>query len=192
MSQEHSSTWMEKIREDIRIFNGKQPGGLGKFIYFPDIRVVAIFRLSQLMLRWKLLPLAYILTNLNDFLHGVWIGPRVRAGKGLSLGHPRGIVINPQSIIGNYVTIINQVTLGGPSVVVEDFVEIGAGAKIISTDQRPVTIGAHSIIGAGAVLTRSVPPYSVVAGVPAKVLRKKDLEQWLVDRPYYRNVLQEK
>jgi serine O-acetyltransferase len=113
----------------------------------------------------------------------------VVAGKGLFLGHPRGVVISPDTIIGEYCTIINQVTIGGPSVIIEDFVEIGAGAKVISTPQRPVVIGAHAIIGAGAVVTQSVPPYSIVVGVPAKVIKLKDLSAWLEERPYYKNTI---
>jgi serine O-acetyltransferase len=177
------------FKEDIRIFWAKQPGGIAKLLYYPDIRVVALFRLSQWCYRHYLRPVAYFITNLNDFLHGVWIGPRVRAGVGLSLGHPRGIVINPETVIGRYVTIINQVTIGGPSVQIGDFVEIGAGAKIISKRNQPVIIGAYSIIGAGAVVTRSVPEYSVVAGVPARVIRKNDPNRWLEEHKYYRDCL---
>lgn len=178
------------IKEDIRVFSGKQPGGVFKFLYYPDIRVVLIYRLSHWLYRHKLSIFSYILTNLNDVLHGVWIGPRVSAGKGLSLGHPRGIVINPTTKIGNYCTIINQVTLGGPEVTLEDFVEIGAGAKIISKPGKPVVIGKHSIIGAGAVVVKSVPPYSICAGVPAKVIGKKDLDSWMENHPYYSEVLE--
>ena len=178
------------FREDIRVFWAKQPGGLFKILYFPDIRVIAIFRLSQFFFRLRIKPAAYLLTNLNDFLHGIWMGPRIVAGEGLSLGHPRGIVANPATIIGRYVTIINQVTLGGPSVVIGDFVEIGAGAKIVSTKNRPVNIGAHSIIGAGAVVTRSIPPYSIVAGVPGRVINTKDLDSWLAEHPYYASVIE--
>lgn len=181
------------LKEDTRIFSGKQPGGIAKFFYFPDIRVVFIYRLSVLLYASPFTrPLSYFLTNLNDFMHGVWIGPRVQAGIGLSLGHPRGIVINPSVKIGRYVTMINQVTLGGPDVTIGDFVEIGVGAKVISTKNRPVVVGEHSIIGAGAVVTRSVPPYSVVAGVPARVLSSKDLDTWLEDHEYYRSVIQDK
>lgn len=177
------------FKEDFRVFWGKQPGGVFKVFYFPDIRVVFIYRLSQFFYEIKVKPLAYFFTNLNDFFHGVWIGPRVVSGKGLSLGHPRGIVINPSSKIGNYVTMINQVTLGGPNVVIEDFVEIGAGAKIISTKDRVVVIGRHSIIGAGSVVTKSIPPYSIVVGVPGRAIKKKILDEWIVDHPYYLNVV---
>jgi serine O-acetyltransferase len=177
------------LKEDLRIFSEKHHQNIFKYLYYPDVRVIIIFRLSQWCFQHYLKPFSYILTNLNDFLHGVWIGPKVVAGKGLFLGHPRGVVISPDTIIGEYCTIINQVTIGGPSVIIEDFVEIGAGAKVISTPQRPVVIGAHAIIGAGAVVTQSVPPYSIVVGVPAKVIKLKDLSAWLEERPYYKNTI---
>ncbi|EMR14359.1 serine acetyltransferase [Methylophaga lonarensis MPL] len=50
--------------------------------------------------------------------------------------------------------------------VIGDHVDIGAGAKIIGN----ITIGEHALIGANAVVTRDVPPYAIVAGIPAKVI----------------------
>lgn len=179
---------LENIREDVRIFRAKHSNqGFFKYIYYPDIRCVLIFRLSRWFYSHHLKFFSHILVMLNDFLHGVWIGPRVEIGKGLSLGHPRGLVINPGTKIGNFCTIIHQVTIGGPNVVIGDFVEIGAGAKIISTRQRAVEIGAHSIVGAGAVVVKSTPPFSILGGVPAKIIKKKNLADWLADRPYYRD-----
>ncbi|MBV8635688.1 MAG: hypothetical protein JO002_14435 [Burkholderiaceae bacterium] len=179
----------EYLKEDLRIFSEKHADqGVFKYFYYPEVRVVILFRMSQWCYSHHLKPVAYLLTNLNDFFHGVWIGPRVKAGKGLFLGHPRGIVINPETVLGDYVTIINQVTIGGDLVVVGDFVEIGAGAKVISAAHRPVTIGAHSIIGAGAVVTRSAPPFSILAGVPAKSIKVKNLADWLGEHPYYKFV----
>ena len=53
--------------------------------------------------------------------------------------------------------------------VIEDEVWVGGGATIL----HGVTIGRGSVIGAGAVVTKSVPPYSVVAGNPARVIRER-------------------
>lgn len=71
------------------------------------------------------------------------------------------------NIVGNYVTMApNAVSLG--YVVIEDFSYIGANSTILP--QR--IVGANSIVGAGAVVTKDVMPNNVVAGVPAKVLSK--------------------
>ena len=54
-------------------------------------------------------------------------------------------------------------------IVVEDDVWIGAHVTVLDG----VTVGAHSVLAAGAVVTRDVPPWSVVAGVPARVIRRR-------------------
>jgi len=55
-------------------------------------------------------------------------------------------------------------------VIIEDDVWIGAGAKI----NKGVKIGKGSIIGSGSVVTKDIPPYSVAAGVPCRVLRGRE------------------
>ena len=52
---------------------------------------------------------------------------------------------------------------------IEDDCWIGSGVRILDG----VTIGHGSIVGAGAVVTKSIPPYSVAVGVPAKVMSKR-------------------
>jgi len=54
-------------------------------------------------------------------------------------------------------------------VVIHDDVWVGAGVKILSG----VTLGEGSVVAAGAVVTKDVPPYSIVAGVPAKVIGQR-------------------
>ena len=181
---------MDNIKEDVRVFSQKHAHqGISKYFYYPDLRVVVLYRMSRWCYLHRLKPLAYALVLLNDFVHGVWLGPNVAAGRGLSLGHPRGLVVNPGTTIGAYCTLLNQVTCGGPAVTILDFVEIGAGAKIISKPGRPIVIGEHSIVGAGAVVTRSCEPYSILAGVPAKVIGRKDLRAWLDRHPYYQDAV---
>lgn len=177
---------LSKLREDVRIFSAKHAGqGFFKYFYYPDFRVVVLYRLSRWLFKKRLKPFAYILVMLNDFLHGVWIGPNVDAGRGLSLGHPRGLILNPGTKIGRYCTLLNQVTCGGPSVVIGDFVELGAGARVISTFDREVVVANHCIVGAGAVVTKSFPEGSVLAGVPAKEISRKNFEKWRARHSYY-------
>lgn len=90
---------------------------------------------------------------------------------GLLLPHPNGIVIHPKSYIGPNCLIHQQVTLGvkregegAPKLI--GHVDIGAGAKVIGD----ITIGMHALIGANAVVTKDVPDYAIVAGIPAKII----------------------
>ncbi|WP_289284166.1 MULTISPECIES: serine acetyltransferase [unclassified Methylophaga] len=102
---------------------------------------------------------------------GADIPLNVSMGGGISLPHANGIVIHPSSIIGVNCLIHQQVTLGvkrfeakAPTLL--GHVDIGAGAKIIGD----ITIGKHALIGANAVVTKDVPDYAIVAGVPAKLI----------------------
>ena len=101
------------------------------------------------------------------------IPPKVVIGKNCKFAHNAlGVVIHPEAIIGDNCKIGQNVTIGGRSgitvlPVIEDDVEIGANALVLG----PVKIGKGSIIGAGSVVIKDVPPYSVVVGNPAKVIK---------------------
>lgn len=179
--------FFQTIKEDYRVFRLVHPGNpLLNILYLPSFRITLIFRLSQLFHRYILTkPIGFALTIMNDFFHGVWIGSGVQVGKGFYLGHPRGLVVNPNTIIGRYCSIIQQVTLGGPYTQIGDYVSINAGVKIISDPlkQRPVVIGNNCIVAAGAVVLKSMPANSVVAGMPAKVVKElKPDDNWVNKR----------
>lgn len=164
------------LRLDVQAFNlvHAEKGWL-KYIYYPDMRTVVIFRLSQCFYGLKLTrPLAYLCTVLNDITAGVWIGPRVQIGGGLVLAHARGLVVNPTAMIGKNCLILQRVTIGGPNVVIGDNVALYANATVVSNvrGRAALHIGDHVIVGAGAVVTTDVPSGSVVVGVPGRVVKK--------------------
>jgi len=125
---------------------------------------------------------------LLDFLLFVGCGARVphsaQIGVGTILAHGgNGVVIHPRVRVGRNVIIHQQVTIGGSGKsggvpVIEDDVYLGAGCKVLGD----VIIGHNSLVGANAVVTKSVPPRCVVAGIPARVLREDvdahDIETW--------------
>ena len=96
-----------------------------------------------------------------------------------------GVHIEDNVFIGHNVTFINDLyprasTSEGKLQTAEDwevvptFVKKGASIGSSATILAGVTIGEKAIVGAGAVVTKDVPPYSVVAGNPARILRKID------------------
>lgn len=103
----------------------------------------------------------------------VEISHHTKIGVGLYLPHPNGVIIHPNTVIGNNCMILQQVTIGNNIAkgkdnlaVIGDNVMIGAGAKIIG----PCKIGNNVVIGANAVVTKDVPNNSVVGGIPAKLI----------------------
>lgn len=121
-------------------------------------------------------PLLPRLIKLVNFLvfHAV-LPPEARIQPDVRLEHHGlGIVIHPNTTIGHGVKIWHNVTLaaetriGSPHrLVVEDGVMIGASAQIIARVNQPLTIGRGASVGAGAVVTGSVPAGATVVGVPA-------------------------
>lgn len=92
-----------------------------------------------------------------------------KIGFGLYLGHKRCMVINGGTIIGNNVDLFQFLNIGTnhyTPAVIGDEVYVGPNVCIV----EDVHIGSRSSIGAGAVVTKNVPPGSTCAGVPAKVL----------------------
>ena len=104
----------------------------------------------------------------------------VRVGRRVRIWHHGGCVLGARSI-GNDVQIRHNVTFGlaghGDPIhrlpIIEDRVIVGAGAAL----RGPITIGHDSVIGANAVVTQDVPPYSLVAGIPGRVIRKLEQEE---------------
>ena len=106
------------------------------------------------------------------------IGERVFINYGCSFGATQLIRIGPRCAIGSHAIIIDndfhrveperryEVPPSAP-IILEENVWLGARVIVL----RGVTIGAHSVIGAGSVVTRDIPPRSVAVGLPARVIK---------------------
>ena len=131
---------------------------------------VLLYRCSNRLRRVGLL--AAVLKQVNQFLTGADVAPGAVIGRGLVLYHPNGVVIGEGAVLGRDCVLQQGVTiggLGGPrsagSVTTKlgDSVFVGAGARVIGA----VEVGSRSVVGANAVVTKSVPADSVATGVPA-------------------------
>ena len=99
-------------------------------------------------------------------LHNTIIGP-VRIGNNVNLA--QGITVTALNHNFDDTTKrIDQQGVTTKAVTINDDVWIGANAVVLPG----VTIGTHSVVAAGAVVSKDVPPYTIVAGVPAKVIKQ--------------------
>lgn len=120
--------------------------------------------------------------NFRDLPHaGITIGSRSLVGEGCILRGQGGITIGDDVYLAPLVqllavdhvfddldTPISQQPISARGIVIEDDVWVGGGAIVLDG----VRIGRHSVVAAGAVVTRDVPPFSVVGGVPAKLIKE--------------------
>jgi serine acetyltransferase len=140
---------------------------------------ITLFRLSHFFaasgIVFKIIGLPYRVFYLFfvQWVLGIDIPDRTKIGFGFDVWHGQGLVIHPQCIIGKYVRIRHNTTIGQKKEdelppVIGDNVDIGAHSIIIGN----ITIGSNSVIGAGSFVNKSVPENSIVYGNPA-VIRQR-------------------
>ena len=137
-----------------------------------DIKIYKIYKKSNNLFKKNQVFFAFYYRYKILKRYNCIFSPMSNIGKNLSMPHPMGIVIGGDTKIGENCTIYQYVTIGQNNnkfPKIGDNVTIYAGAKIIGD----VEIGNNVIVGANAVVTHDVPNNSVVAGVPAKIIKKK-------------------
>jgi serine O-acetyltransferase len=164
-----------ELRRDIRTVLERDPAARSAFevlVCYPGVHALAFHRVAHRLWRAGFTTLARFVSHVSRFATGIEIHPAARLGRGLFIDHGMGVVIGETAEVGDNVTLLQGVTLGGTSVRREkrhptlgNNVVVGAGAKIIGAFR----IGDGSRIGAGSVVVREVPPNAVVVGVPGRV-----------------------
>lgn len=107
----------------------------------------------------------------------------LRGDAGVKIGNSVSISFRCNLMSGGHK--VNSPTFEGEHepIVIEDYVWIGVGATVL----KGVTIGKGAVVAAGAVVHKDVPPYAIVAGVPAKVIgeRSHDLQYRCLEGRYF-------
>lgn len=146
---------------------------LQPLLYFKGFQAVQAYRLGHWLWQKGRTDLAYFVQMRVSEAFGVDIHPAARIGKGIMIDHAHSIVIGETAVVGDNVSMLHSVTLGGTGKEdgdrhpkIGNGVLIGAGAKVLGN----ITIGHCSRIAAGSVVLMDVPPCKTVAGVPARIV----------------------
>ncbi|GES45525.1 serine O-acetyltransferase [Rhizobium sp. ERR 922] len=168
--------WGSILRVDIQAVYDRDPACLRflePVLYFKGFHALQTHRLAHWLHNRGRRDFALYLQSRSSSVFQTDINPAARIGKGIFLDHATGLVVGETAVIGDNVSILHGVTLGGTGKEGSDRhpkiahgVLIGAGAKILGNIQ----VGHCSRIAAGSVVLKEVPAKTTVAGVPAKVV----------------------
>jgi serine O-acetyltransferase len=149
-------------------------------LYFKGFQAIQAYRIGHWLWTQGRKDLAYFVQMRVSEAFGIDVHPAARIGKGIMIDHAHSIVIGETAIVGDNVSMLHSVTLGGTGKEdddrhpkIEDGVLIGAGAKVLGN----ITVGHCSRIAAGSVVLEAVPPMKTVAGVPAKIVGEAGCSQ---------------
>lgn len=153
---------------------------LQPILFFKGFQAVQAYRIGHWLWRQGRADLAYFVQMRTSEVFGVDIHPAARIGRGIMIDHAHSIVIGETAVVGDNVSMLHSVTLGGTGKEdgdrhpkIGDGVLIGAGAKVLGN----ITVGHCSRIAAGSVVLQEVPPCTTVAGVPARVVGEAGCSQ---------------
>ncbi len=175
-AQEANPSILSDAEADLRAVFERDPackGYLQPFLFFKGFQALQAYRLAHWLYGRGRETLAYYLQSRTSELFQVDIHPAARIGSGVFFDHGTGIVVGETAVIGDDVSMLHGVTLGGTGAERGDRhpkigkgVLLGAGAKVLGNIQ----IGDYAKIASGSVVLKPVPSGCTAAGVPARLV----------------------
>lgn len=182
----------EKMRADLLAHYERDPACSHYYIpllYYKGFQALQAHRIGHWLWTHDRRPLALYFQSLVSEIFSVDIHPAARIGGGLMIDHATGLVVGETAVIGDNVSVLHGVTLGGSGREsgqrhprVANGVLIAAGAKLLGD----IHVGVGAKIGAGSLVVESVKAHTTVVGVPARVVGRpkhrepsRDMEQRL-------------
>lgn len=139
------------------------------FPYVFWLRIVHFLR-KRTLTKYTLAIPAYFILRHFQFKYGIHTNPNINIGKGIHIVHGGALYINCKSI-GEHFTVYQGVTLGsndGGIPVVKKNVSVYTGAVVCGS----ITLNDGCVVGANSYVSRDVEENCLVAGLPAKMLKK--------------------
>ena len=168
--------WATILRVDIQAVYDRDPACtrfIEPVLYFKGFHAIQTHRLAHWLWNKGRKDFALYLQSRSSSVFQTDIAPSAPIGRGFFLDHATGLVVGATAVIGDNVSILQGVTLGGTGKEtgdrhpkIGDGVMIGAGAKVLGN----ITVGSCSRVAAGSVVLKPVPKCTTVAGIPARVV----------------------
>ena len=168
----------EAVRADLSAVFQRDPACHSyaqAFLFFKGFHALESYRVAHFLWTQGRKLMALFIQNRMSDLFAVDIHPAAKLGRGIMIDHATGVVIGETAVVGDDVSMLHGVTLGGTGKENEDRhpkigrgVLLSVGAKVLGN----IEIGEYSRVGAGSVVLKAVPPHTTVAGVPARVIGK--------------------
>jgi serine O-acetyltransferase len=173
----HDRSIARANRRDLSAVMERDPAAnrtlITPFLHFKGFQSIQAHRIAHKLWDSNRRELALYLQGRVATVYGVDFHPAARIGEGILIDHATGVVVGETAVIGNDVSMLHGVTLGGTGKATGDRhpkvgngVLLGAGAKILGN----IRIGDGSKVGAGSVVLSDVPPHVTVVGVPARIV----------------------
>jgi serine O-acetyltransferase len=173
----------EAFRADIVAVFDRDPATdrfIEPVLYYKGFHAIQTHRLAHWLWSQGRKDFAYYLQSRSSAVFQCDVHPAAKIGRGIFLDHATGLVVGETATIGDNVSMLHDVTLGGTGKdhgdrhpKIADGVLIGAGAKIIGN----IEIGHCSRVAAGSVVLKAVPHNVTVAGIPAKIVGDSPCEE---------------
>ncbi len=188
---------IDAAEADLRAVFERDPacrGYLQPFLFFKGFQALQAYRVAHWLWGQGRETLAFHVQSRTSELFQVDIHPAARVGRGVFVDHATGLVIGETAVVGDEVSMLHGVTLGGTGAKDGDRhpkigrgVLLGAGAKVLGN----IVVGDHAKIAAGSVVLKPVPPHCTAAGVPARLVNcptcsepARTMDQTLTDAVY--------
>jgi serine O-acetyltransferase len=174
---------VETAELDLKAVFERDPackGYVQPFLFFKGFMALQTHRVSHWMWTHGRETLAHYLQSRASEIFQVDIHPAAQVGSGIFFDHGTGIVIGETAVIGNDVSMLHGVTLGGTGAErgdrhpkIGNGVLLGAGAKVLGN----IHIGDYAKVASGSVVLKPVPAGCTAAGVPARLVNCPTCEE---------------
>ena len=174
---------VETAEADLKAVFERDPackGYVQPFLFFKGFQALQTQRVAHWLWNQGRETIAHYLQSRMSEIFQVDIHPATKIGSGVFIDHGTGIVIGETAVIGDDVSLLQGVTLGGTGAERGDRhpkigkgVLLGAGAKVLGN----ITIGDYAKVASGSVVLKPVPPHCTAAGVPARLVNCPTCEE---------------